>query len=164
MLLHTRDHHISARSSAAFDAASVALYAQYATGSDAVSPCTSVYRYDASTSTCSLLVAGTAPADGQEVVYADGGWDLFTAGHSEMLRSVKATANTGADGSDRGEKKHRFVVVGLHDDATVNAHKGYSYPIMNLRERALSALACRVCPAPFTSIYRARRAGVLTLI
>ena len=142
MLLHTRDHHLAKTSQAPYDADSVALYRKYATGSDARSPHTAVYRYDAAQERCIELVGGKSPSAGQEVVYADGGWDLFTAGHAEMLKSVKH--DTGSNNEQQVGKEGRFVVVGLHDDATVNAAKGHSYPIMNMRERALSALACRV--------------------
>jgi len=36
-----------------------------------------------------------------------------------------------------------FLYVGIHDDATVNKHKGRNYPIMNLHERVLNVLSCR---------------------
>lgn len=36
-----------------------------------------------------------------------------------------------------------FLLVGIHDDATINKIKGANYPILNLHERALSVLSCR---------------------
>ncbi|XP_010189453.1 PREDICTED: ethanolamine-phosphate cytidylyltransferase, partial [Mesitornis unicolor] len=52
------------------------------------------------------------------------------------------------------EKVHRlaekpYIIVGLHFDQEVNRYKGKNYPIMNIHERTLSVLACRVsAPAP----------------
>ena len=36
-----------------------------------------------------------------------------------------------------------FLLVGLHPDAVIAAHRGPHHPIMNLHERSLSVLACR---------------------
>lgn len=36
----------------------------------------------------------------------------------------------------------------------VNRYKGKNYPIMNVHERTLSVLACRVGPPPFVSHVR----------
>ena len=37
-----------------------------------------------------------------------------------------------------------YVIVGVHNDQVVNWYRGLNYPIMNLYERVLSVLACRV--------------------
>lgn len=43
-------------------------------------------------------------------------------------------------------KKHGdYLIVGLHTDPVVNNYKGSNYPIMNIHERVLSVLACKVC-------------------
>lgn len=81
---------------------------------------------------------------GDKVYYVDGGFDLFFMGHIEFLKQVYFKAQ--AEGA--------IVVVGIHDDATVNSTKGSSYPIMNLFERALCVLQCRyvqsvILGAPF---------------
>lgn len=75
--------------------------------------------------------AGTprAPAPGDRVVYVDGTWDMFHAGHIETLRAARA--------------KGDFLLVGIHDDATANRVKGGNFPIMNLHERTLSVLSCK---------------------
>jgi ethanolamine-phosphate cytidylyltransferase len=70
-----------------------------------------------------------APGPGDRVVYCDGTFDMFHAGHIETLRAARAL----------GE----FLLVGIHDDATVNAQKGSNFPIMNLHERTLSVLSCK---------------------
>jgi ethanolamine-phosphate cytidylyltransferase len=36
------------------------------------------------------------------------------------------------------------LIVGIHDDQTVNFHKGSNFPIMNLHERVLCVLSCKV--------------------
>jgi ethanolamine-phosphate cytidylyltransferase len=63
------------------------------------------------------------------VVYIDGSFDLFHVGHVETLKKAKALGD--------------FLIVGVHDDQTVNFHKGSNYPIMNLYERVLNVLAVK---------------------
>lgn len=36
-----------------------------------------------------------------------------------------------------------FLLVGLHPNSVITAHRGTHHPIMNLHERSLSVLACR---------------------
>lgn len=107
------------------------------------------------------LFAGVEPRPGQRVVYVDGGFDLFSSGHIEFLRLVVETeeelAQKGgwysqqavdgrkAKGSDYPPV---FVVAGVHDDEVINHWKGINYPIMNIFERGLCVLQCRVCFAP----------------
>lgn len=71
------------------------------------------------------------------VFYVDGGFDLFHPGHIDALRVVWEQAHAAG----------AAVVVGLHDDKTVNNHKGLNYPIMNLLERTLCVLQCRYVDA-----------------
>lgn len=68
----------------------------------------------------------------KSIVYVDGGFDLFHPGHIEALHIVRQEA----------EKLDAAVVVGLHDDKTINEYKGLNYPIMNQFERALCVLQC----------------------
>ncbi|KAF7723085.1 Ethanolamine-phosphate cytidylyltransferase [Apophysomyces ossiformis] len=72
---------------------------------------------------------GREPKETDKVVYVDGTFDLFHVGHIEFLKRAKALGD--------------FLIVGVHDDQTVNAIKGINHPLMNLHERALSVLACR---------------------
>lgn len=76
-----------------------------------------------------------------KVVYVDGSFDLFHIGHVETLKKAKEIGD--------------FLIVGVHDDLTVNNHKGSNYPIMNLYERVLNVLAIKyvdevVIAAPWT--------------
>eukprot|EP01103_Thecamoeba_quadrilineata_P003223 TRINITY_DN13023_c0_g1_i1.p1 TRINITY_DN13023_c0_g1~~TRINITY_DN13023_c0_g1_i1.p1 ORF type:complete len:421 (-),score=91.69 TRINITY_DN13023_c0_g1_i1:145-1377(-) len=64
-----------------------------------------------------------------KVVYIDGDFDLFHVGHVEILQKLKEFGN--------------FVLVGVHDDSTVNKHWGRNYPIMNMYERVLNVLSCK---------------------
>lgn len=107
------------------------------------------------------LFKGKGPQPGQRVVYVDGGFDLFSSGHIEFLRSVTQTEEELArkegwysqqaveerkgKGADYGPV---FVVAGVHNDEVINTWKGVNYPIMNIFERGLCVLQCRVSFPP----------------
>ena len=38
-----------------------------------------------------------------------------------------------------------YLVVGVFGDDIVNRHRGLNYPILNLNERVLSVMGCKVC-------------------
>ncbi len=121
------------------------------------------------------MVDGVRPKTGQRIVYVDGGFDLFSSGHIEFLRQVvnaegalayqtgwyeaSATGQRRAsgDGSDYGPV---YLVAGVHDDEVINHWKGVNYPIMNIFERGLCVLQCRVGHAP-TSLSLGLSAEVL---
>jgi ethanolamine-phosphate cytidylyltransferase len=103
------------------------------------------------------LFRGVGPKPGQRVVYVDGGFDLFSSGHIQFLRLVteaeeelarkdgwyseQAVNERRGKGADYGPA---FVVAGVHDDEAINKWKGVNYPIMNIFERGLCVLQCRV--------------------
>merc|ERR1712205_268532 len=66
--------------------------------------------------------------DAHTVVYVDGAWDLFSAGHVAFLREAR--------------KRGDFLLVGVHSDMTVSAVKGEGYPISSMEDRALCLLSC----------------------
>ncbi|MFS7976431.1 putative ethanolamine-phosphate cytidylyltransferase [Helianthus anomalus] len=72
---------------------------------------------------------GKAAGPNARIVYIDGAFDLFHAGHVEILRLARGLGD--------------FLLVGIHTDQTVTANRGVHRPIMNLHERSLSVLACR---------------------
>ncbi|KAE9607614.1 hypothetical protein Lal_00026699 [Lupinus albus] len=72
---------------------------------------------------------GKAPGPNARIVYIDGAFDLFHAGHVEILKRARELGD--------------FLLVGIHSDETVSEHRGNHYPIMHLHERSLSVLACR---------------------
>ncbi|XWS35456.1 hypothetical protein CRYUN_Cryun21dG0127900 [Craigia yunnanensis] len=72
---------------------------------------------------------GKGPGPDAHIVYIDGAFDLFHAGHVEILRVARELGD--------------FLLVGIHNDQTVSAKRGVHRPIMNLHERSLSVLACR---------------------
>ena len=77
-----------------------------------------------------LFSAGVkAPEKGMRIVYVDGSWDMFHAGHISFLKKAK----------EQGD----YLIVGVHNDNIVNEHEGSNMPIMNLHERVLSVLGCR---------------------
>lgn len=102
---------------------------------------------------------GSGPKLGQRVVYVDGGFDLFSSGHIEFLRLVveaeeklaqkdgwydeQAVNERKGKGGDYGPV---YVVAGVHDDEVIHHWKGVNYPIMNIYERGLCVLQCRVGP------------------
>jgi ethanolamine-phosphate cytidylyltransferase len=103
------------------------------------------------------LFRGKGVRPGQRVVYVDGGFDLFSSGHIEFLRMVveeeerlareqgwydqQAVDERKGKGDDYGPV---FVVAGVHDDHVINEWKGVNYPIMNIYERGLCVLQCKV--------------------
>lgn len=107
-----------------------------------------------------LMVDGVRPKPGQRIVYVDGGFDLFSSGHIEFLHQVakaeEALARRTGWYDDDPVRKRRlaenngndygpaYVVAGIHDDEVINHWKGVNYPIMNIFERGLCVLQCRV--------------------
>ncbi|OLY83176.1 Ethanolamine-phosphate cytidylyltransferase [Smittium mucronatum] len=90
---------------------------------------TGVHHYLSTSKKIVQFSSGKEPKKGDRVVYVDGGFDLFHAGHIEFLKKAK----------EQGD----FLLVGIHDDRTVNRVKGGSFPVMNLQERVLGVLQCR---------------------
>lgn len=137
------------------------LMRAYSTDESGLSPGVDVYTYrygSISAGVFESFVKGKKPKPGQRLVYVDGGFDLFSSGHIEFLRSVirtedekaisrgwyESAAISGridATGEDYGPC---YVVAGIHDDAEINKHKDLNYPIMNIFERGLCLLQCRV--------------------
>ncbi|KAL4381992.1 hypothetical protein AHAS_Ahas04G0188900 [Arachis hypogaea] len=72
---------------------------------------------------------GRGPGPDARIVYIDGAFDLFHAGHVEILKLARELGD--------------FLLVGIHTDQTVSETRGPHRPIMNLHERSLSVLACR---------------------
>ncbi|KAG0570713.1 hypothetical protein M758_6G175700 [Ceratodon purpureus] len=72
---------------------------------------------------------GKGPRPDARIVYMDGAFDLFHAGHVETLKAAREMGD--------------FLLVGIHSDQIVSAHRGPNHPIMHVHERSLSVLACR---------------------
>ncbi|KAK4432224.1 Ethanolamine-phosphate cytidylyltransferase [Sesamum alatum] len=72
---------------------------------------------------------GKGPGPDARIIYIDGAFDLFHAGHVEVLRLARGLGD--------------FLLVGIHTDQTISANRGGHRPIMNLHERSLSVLACQ---------------------
>lgn len=95
------------------------------------------------------MVNGKPPQQGQRIIYVDGGFDLFSSGHIEFLRQVRIAEEALARKNGWYEFPERalapaYVVAGVHDDEVINHWKGVNYPIMNVFERGLCVLQCRV--------------------
>lgn len=123
----------------------------YASDASGLAPGVEVYMYhESSTSAAArieLFVNGKRPKRDQRIVYVDGGFDLFSSGHIEFLRSVVRAEDERAcrDGRAEGaEQNPSYVVAGIHNDEVINLEKGLNYPIMNIFERGLCLLQCKV--------------------
>ena len=110
------------------------------------------YQASQEAGTHCTLVNGKGPCQGQRIVYVDGGFDLFSSGHIEFLRQVALAEDAIGLHSGRCERFNKdfrpaYIVVGVHDDEVINHWKGVNYPIMNIFERGLCVLQCRVSMA-----------------
>ena len=96
-----------------------------------------------------VMVNGKVPKQGQRIIYVDGGFDLFSSGHIEFLRQVRlkeellARESGWYDGPGQ-TLSPSYIVAGVHDDEVINHWKGVNYPIMNVFERGLCVIQCRV--------------------
>ncbi|ORX50844.1 Nucleotidylyl transferase [Hesseltinella vesiculosa] len=122
MLLMTRDHHNNSRRNSTDDL-------ERFSASRAPAKRTTVSQFLPTSKKLVQFSDGREPKPNDRVVYVDGTFDLFHPGHVEFLKRAKSLGD--------------FLIVGIHDDPTVNAIKGSNLPLMNLHERALSVLACR---------------------
>ena len=141
----------------------------YATDESGLNPGPEVWAWSASSSAMeghaseeagsfSKMVHGRFPKPGQRIIYVDGGFDLFSSGHIEFLKQVMniEEATRRKNGWYTAQATHQrssqygedfgpaFVVAGVHDDEVINHWKGVNYPIMNVFERGLCVLQCRV--------------------
>ena len=87
------------------------------------------YKFLATTRRLTQFAPRHNPQPTDKVVYIDGGFDMIHKGHVETLKRAKALGD--------------YLIVGVHDDRTINLHKGKNYPIMNLHERSLNLLALK---------------------
>lgn len=85
-----------------------------------------------------VIVSGKPPAADQRVVYLDGAFDLFTAGHASLLKAVAVKDQA------TYHSHEPYTMVGLYDDVTIATCKGQGFPVMNMFERAFLLLQCRV--------------------
>ena len=127
MLLLTKQHHVS-------DTDKDPLNRERSTSvtrdKTAHSPYTGISQFLATTQKIIQFAEGKEPKAGDRIVYVAGAFDLFHVGHVDFLEKVAAEGH--------------YVIVGLHTDKDVNRYRGSNYPIMNLHERVLSVLACKV--------------------
>lgn len=150
MLLMNKSHHYKSivdNDHVLLEKENIDKFAKYATDSTGLKQGSGVYVYKSDNTDLVQLVAPSEiiAKKYSKIFYVDGGFDLFHPGHIEVLKLVKQSA----------EKAGAAVVLGIHDDATINKHKGLNYPIMNILERSLCVLQCRyvegiILGAPFS--------------
>ena len=155
MLLCTRNHLIPLYSNIFTERKTLEMLKNYSSPPSGTGLGTPVFRYQ--NENLVPIVEGIVPVKGQKVIYVDGTFDLFTPGHIELLRLIFASS------------KSPYVVIGIHDDYTINKIKGYNYPIMNILERSLVVLQCKyvsalVISAPYTpsKFYLTKDLGILS--
>lgn len=143
MLLMSKNHHFKPipedwKSHTLFkDEDSIKKFASYASDETGLKLHSAVYINVEQTKELINLIKASEITQKQykAIVYIDGGFDLFHPGHIEALRIVKKQAQ-----EVYGDAA---VIVGIHDDFTINSYKGLNYPIMNLFERSLCVLQCK---------------------
>ncbi|XP_025050989.1 ethanolamine-phosphate cytidylyltransferase isoform X1 [Alligator sinensis] len=96
------------------------------------SPWTGVSQFLQTSQKIIQFASGKEPQPGDTIIYVAGAFDLFHIGHVDFLEKVHQLA------------ERPYIIAGLHFDQEVNRYKGKNYPIMNIHERTLSVLACRV--------------------
>lgn len=128
MLLMTKDHHKRDRSGSMSSDTSENLNT-FSKAAHEKHPRTNISHFLPTSRRIVQFSNSKEPKAGDTIVYVGGGFDLFHIGHIELLKKAKESGH--------------FVIVGVHDDVTINSIYGSSYPIMNLHERVLSVLACR---------------------
>jgi len=93
------------------------------------SPWTGVSQFLPTTQKILQFSNKEGPKPNDRIVYVAGAFDLFHVGHLDFLEKARAQGS--------------YLIVGLHTDPVVNRYKGFNFPIMNIHERTLSALAYR---------------------
>jgi len=129
MLLLTKNHHTTSIDD---DTPNREEVSSISTDSSTHSPWTSISRFLPTTQKIIQFAEGKEPKPGDKIIYVSGAFDLFHIGHVDFLEKVKELGD--------------YLIVGLHTDQEVNRYRGSNYPIMNLHERVLSVLACKVKP------------------
>ncbi|KAJ1951551.1 choline phosphate cytidylyltransferase [Linderina macrospora] len=143
MLLVTRDHHIrgSRSTQSRMQGVDESVVTDFSHGSQPAGRLTGIAHYLSTSKKIIQFSSGKEPQPGDKVVYVDGAFDLFHAGHIEFFKRARELGD--------------YLLVGIHDDQTVNSIKGGNFPVMNLQERVLGVLQCRyvdevIIGAPFS--------------
>jgi ethanolamine-phosphate cytidylyltransferase len=89
----------------------------------------SLHSYIPTTHRINQFGSAKGPERGARVVYCDGTFDLLHPGHVSFLRKAKELGD--------------YLVVGIHDDPTMEARLCRGMPIMTLQERVLNVLAIK---------------------
>ena len=89
----------------------------------------SLHTYIPTTSRIAQFSNTKMPNYGDKIVYCDGTFDLLHAGHVSFLKKAKALGD--------------YLVVGIHDDPTMESLTTPGMPIMTLQERVLNVLAMK---------------------
>ncbi|OHS95618.1 cytidyltransferase-related domain containing protein [Tritrichomonas foetus] len=89
----------------------------------------SLHTYIPTTHRIAQFSNPNGPKRGDKIVYCDGTFDLLHPGHVSFLKKAKEMGD--------------YLVVGVHDDPTMEALMYPGMPIMTLQERVLNVLAMK---------------------
>lgn len=121
LLMLTSDHHTSITETSPTSAPASPLASQVSQRSNFLVTSQLMRAFSAALTKSNAL--------NQRIVYVDGAWDMFHAGHVALLSQARALGD--------------FLIVGVHSDEEVNKQRGSNHPIMAMHERVLSVLGCR---------------------
>jgi len=77
-----------------------------------------------------VVCTGTKIPTSLQAVYVAGCFDLFHAGHVELLEKARELGH--------------HLLVGVYSDADARESMGAGFPIMDVKERSLNLLACKL--------------------
>jgi ethanolamine-phosphate cytidylyltransferase len=96
---------------------------------DLVGDAQSLHTYIPTTQRIFQFSQPKAPQYGDKIVYCDGTFDLLHPGHVSFLKKAKELGD--------------YLVVGIHDDPTMEARLCSGMPILTVQERVLNVLAMK---------------------
>lgn len=96
---------------------------------DVAGSAASLHTYIPTTHRIAQFSTVKEPNRGDRIVYVDGTFDLLHPGHVSFLKKAKEMGD--------------YLVVGVHDDPTMEALMCPAMPIMSLQERVLNVLAMK---------------------
>jgi len=88
-----------------------------------------VSKFNADKGVLETVINGRKPKETEKIGYINGTWDLFHYGHVSILKKAKELCD--------------YLVVGVFPSDVVKEKKGHEWPIMSMKERGLTVLACK---------------------
>jgi len=102
------------------------------------SPKTTIRTINQTTKMVETIIDGKKPMKGDKIGYISGTFDVFHEGHVQILKKARENCD--------------YLIVGLFPSSIVKQKKGKKWPIMSLKERGLTALACKYVDEIFLGV------------